>query len=211
MAKDNRTTTRRSPGYCLVEQVWNHLKAKSWIRINHAMATALQLAVDAGMEFSQADMANIANRMRGQYWLHLEPLYTKAVKADNLSACKSIEHALERRPWILGSQRLTVGAETPWGIVTSLKDERLIACEYEGPRQTGKPKKRTNVTREMLAAENGQERAARKLTVTCVAKHCGRVQPDHRTNSAWHQAGKRPRRPVDRCVCGEKLPPTETV
>jgi hypothetical protein len=210
--------TRKSPGYKLVEQVWEHLKARSWIRTNHSLQAAIHLAIDACMDFSALDMSNIHSRMQGGYWLHHEQLYTRAVKADNLSACKSLEHAMKRRPWILGGQRLTVGATTPWGVVTSMTDEKLIACEYDAlppikPSSTRsvcsftttpKLRKRNNVTREMVAAENSQERAASKATVTC--HHCKHIQPDHRTGSAWVKAGKRPRAPKDRCQCGEQLP-----
>jgi hypothetical protein len=182
------------------------MKLGAWIRINHSMAKAAELAVEAGLAFAVADFSNIGARMRGGYWLHHEPLYRAAVEADNLTACKSIEHALERRPWVLGSRRIFVGADTPWGIATSIEDGHFIACVYRGAQRSGKPLKRNRVTRDMVAAKNSGDRKARAAKVTC--KRCDREQPDHRTGSAWVTEGTGGRRrPDDRCQgCGENLP-----
>lgn len=198
-------TGKMSPAYRLIHQVWHHSKARSWLRTNSSMSTAIGLAVDAVMDFARDDMRNIGARMSGAYWLHLEPLYSRAVEAGNLSACKSIEHALDRRPWVIGSRRIAVGTETPWGIVTSITDAHFTACTYAHGRRDGKPLKRNRVTREMVADENRGERRARAATVTCPS--CVRTQPDHRTGSAWAAAGKRKRYPDDNCDhCRRPLP-----
>lgn len=196
-----------SPGYRLVDQVWSHLKAKSWIRINHAMQKAIDLAVESCMDFVEADIAEINEKMRGGYWLHMEALYTTAVGADNVSACRAIEHAMERRPWILHGRRLAVGAEIEHGFITSITDDKLIACVYEHGRRSGKPVKRHNVTRDMIAAENSKRRAVAKQTIKC--PKCKHEQPDRRSGSAWQTTGEKFRRPTDRCTewnCQADLP-----
>lgn len=196
-----------SPGYRLVDQVWQHLKTKSWIRTNHTMQDAIDLAVKSCMDFAEADILKINEKMRGGYWLHMESLYSTAVEADNVSACRSIEHALSRRPWILHGRRLSVGAEIDDGFVTSITDDKLIACVYENGQRHGKPVKRHSITREMLAAANSKRRAVSKQTIRCTK--CQHVQPDRRTGSAWQTSGEKYRRPTDLCTewnCRAELP-----
>ncbi len=149
-----------SPAYQLLEHVWTHsLKATShsWERLNHSMRGAMQLAIDAGLQFEPGDFGKIRKEFRGGYWFNDddgESFYTLAVATGNLSAAQAFEAWQQRPPFIADdvdpgyiqtyahltatrkSGRLVVGFRFPWRDfkvkVTSFSGdgEYLTACAY---------------------------------------------------------------------------------
>ena len=149
------TTTTPSPALQLLTLVWQHCQeatSHSWLKLNHAMLAALQLAIEAGMRFDTADFDVIFDRFRGGYWCGLELVYSTAVLYRNSSAYLDIEREMGRKPFIVkgasitadtgdgrsgeGLARLIIGAGFRWKgeqvTVTSFNDKRgnVTACSY---------------------------------------------------------------------------------
>lgn len=173
----------------LLRFVWDNHSAEtkhSWGRINIAMRSALQLAVGAGLTFTENDLAVVYSEFRGEYWMSDsdEWFYSQAIMEGNGSAVKEYERFKSRDPIIadgidypswpstyahssLGSKRgrLAVGFKFRWKgetvTVTSFNDEEkcLTACSYHGAIGRRKIKKRYRITRQMII----DERKAAKL------------------------------------------------
>lgn len=139
----------------LLQMVWKHSQSAtghSWLKLNHAMAAALNLAIRSGMEFSVGDFEEIAKRFRSGYWHSPENSYRTAVLYRNSSAYLALENRLGRKPFIVkgasisthtgdgpcgqGLARLILGAEFVWSrervTVTSFNDkaQSFVACSY---------------------------------------------------------------------------------
>jgi hypothetical protein len=168
----NRDKKTASPAFVLVAHVWQHSQqatGHSWRRLNHAMASAMSLAIAAGLKFEPGDMKSIYDTMRGGYWFPGERMYAEAVKYDNTSACVSYEKMVDRPPFVFGGGRLAEGSDLQWdGVgpvrVTSFaKDgQSLIACSYRGVDRT--PARKVTITlAQMRAAETTRTTANKEL------------------------------------------------
>jgi len=148
----------------LLQQVWQHKQeatGHSWLKLNHAMADALGLAIRAGMRFDVGDFEVMAREFRSGYWIgDGERFYELAVLYRNSSAYLAFEAKRQRKPFIVkdaslsthtgdgpcgqGLARLVIGAAFLWQgervKVTSFHDGNdpyLVACSYrrEGEHQ----------------------------------------------------------------------------
>lgn len=127
---------------------------------NTCMARALELVIEARMEFGIDDVATIAKLDDG---ILNEWRYSALVKSGNISACKSWEKTRRREPWRWQKARLHQGARLPWAgrdcKITTIDDRggRIIACAYkkiQGERFEDREtviEKRFTITREELA------------------------------------------------------------
>ncbi len=179
-----RKADHASPVRTYMQALWDNCfraSSHSWLKLNHCLYSALSAAVEAGMRFTETDIAEINSAMRGSYWLHTEMLYTLAVKKGNTSAAISIERYLERRAWIWSGKRLTVGDETRWGEITSIQPDHFIACTYKTKKygERTKIEKRTRVSSEIFDEAARELRRATKEAkaerVKC--QHCGHEDP----------------------------------
>lgn len=153
--------TNDSPAVQFLQMMWRHVQgatSHSWLKLNHAMADALRLAIKGGMRFNVDDFEEIAKRFRSGYWIgDGESFYSLAVLYRNSSAYLAYESANRRKPFIVksasiavntgdgpagnGLARLIIGARFKWAgedvRVTSFNDQRqtLTACSY---KQDGK-------------------------------------------------------------------------
>ncbi len=156
-----------SPAFQLLRHVWQHSLVEtghSWERLNRSMRGAMQLAIDAGLQFNQEDFGKMYKEFRGGYWFGEtggEGFYALAVQAGNLSAAQAFESWKERQPFIadVGDTdcgrrkrgRLAVGSRFPWRgfhvTVTSFapSGEHLTACAYKDAAQS-KVAKRYRIT-----------------------------------------------------------------
>lgn len=145
--------------------IWKHMQAAtghSWLKVNHAMADALDLAIRSGMKFALDDFGEIAKRFRSGYWHHAENSYRTAVLYRNVSAYLALEKDLGRKPFIVkgasisthtgdgpcgqGLARLIMGAQFTWNgecvTVTSFNDETgsFTVCSYTRTQSESCPK-----------------------------------------------------------------------
>jgi hypothetical protein len=145
----------------LLDLVYNRTNESvehSWERLNHSMRRALELAIGAGFDFAEGDMAHIHANYRSHYWLgeSSEWVYALAIGVGNLTAAKSYEAYANREPFIADDvrlhingqcytqgdpgkrqrERLAVGSEFPWkgatARVTSFSGDgtTITACTY---------------------------------------------------------------------------------
>lgn len=142
-----KKSPQQSPALHLVEHVWRSKMESiehSWTRVNHAMHTAVKLAIDAGLRFDPDDFGAIYREMRGSYWFGVpsgEQFYSKAAAMNHTSACQSFEKFADRPPFLFRGNRLAIGSELTWdgqtAKVTSfshndaLATDRLTACIYK--------------------------------------------------------------------------------
>lgn len=125
---------QQSSAVKLLQHVWDHMQeatSHSWLKVNHAMADALRLAIRSGMRFDLNDFEYIAKEFRSGYWTgNGEWIYSLAVIYRNSSAYLAFEHKRNRTPIIIkgasiyvhtgdgpcgnGLSRLIVGAEFTW-------------------------------------------------------------------------------------------------
>ncbi len=146
----------------LLDLTWNRTNESvehSWERLNHSMRRALELAIGAGFDFAEGDMAHVHANYRSGYWLgeSSEWAYALAIGTGNLSAAKSYEVFRNRGPFVADDvepgcnsrgfthgdpgkrqrERLAVGSEFPWkgstARVTSFSSDgaTLTACTYK--------------------------------------------------------------------------------
>lgn len=127
---------------------------------NTCMQKALDLAIEARMEFGPDDVKTIAAMYDG---IATEWRYAGFVQSGNLSACKSWEKFDGLTPWIWQGERLYSGARLPWAgrdcKVTTFGHDKLVVCSYhvskwrkDAESRDSKVEKRFTVTREALAA-----------------------------------------------------------
>lgn len=130
-----------SPAYRLVELVWKNSSRHrdSWIRLNQALASAVVLAIEAGLKFAPGDFNKMYEGFRGGYWfgrsdgrIQGERFYGCAVRRDNLSACIAFERYAERKPFILDTgARVAIGTEVVW------EDLRCVVTSFRRLRRSG--------------------------------------------------------------------------
>lgn len=131
----------------------------SWRRLNAALSRVLAAAAEGGMVFAETDYTQIHRDMRGSYWMHGDNFYALAVKANNLSACKSYEAAVGCAGYELEGQRIYVGREFSWNgdhvTCTSIDKKNIVACSYKDRSSYPvKIARRYSITREDLQAED---------------------------------------------------------
>ena len=105
---------KKSTAYTFVEYAWNKENTDSFLRINNLMRKALDLAIEANMEFHEDDISTILNKMSGGYWFGCnsngkgigESFYSNAINSRNTSAIKSYENWVGLKPFILKNNRL---------------------------------------------------------------------------------------------------------
>lgn len=159
-----------SPGLAFLSHVWyNACQATrfSWRKYNSALRGALWLAVESGMRFQLDDFSYISRHYRPGYWMeNVEDSYSRLVHSRNLSAIRSFEKWIGRKPFIADNLwyprcvrgRLCVGARFPWKeeqvVVTSFGRDGtyLIACthvwrRWEQPEEEGDPAPRVRKLR----------------------------------------------------------------
>ena len=126
---------------------------------NNCLHKALDLVVEARMEFGPDDVKTIASMYDG---IGTEWTYAGLVRSGNLSACKSWEKFAELTPWFWQGQRLYPRARLPWAgrecTITTFGRDKLVACSYrkvrrerDGDDREGAIEKRFTITREELA------------------------------------------------------------
>ena len=127
----------------------------SWLKLNHGMRHALELAVKSGMVFEENDLGTIFKDFNAGYWwgADTEWFYGLAVLYRNASAYQAYEKRRNRKPFIVkgaswsghtgdgpvgrGLARLIVGSEFPWNgervKVSSFNDAKdtFTALSYE--------------------------------------------------------------------------------
>jgi hypothetical protein len=144
--------------------------AKSFRRLNDALHRVLSAAITASLPFELNDFGEVYARCGGEHWFGSpagERFYTEAVKVGNMSACKSFEHWVDRKPFMWQKKRLYLYSVLRWQgqqvVVTSFADDglSLTACSYgfDGTRcpspqypQTGKILNRFTITHKELQA-----------------------------------------------------------
>ena len=141
----------------LLQMVWEHKQeatGHSWLKLNHAMRDALELAVKSGMRFNENDFIRIFGDFRASYWVGADSewFYNLAVLYRNTSAWRAYEKYAGRTPFIVagasisvntgdgpagqGLARLIVGAWFKWAServrVNSFNDPQgyFNACSY---------------------------------------------------------------------------------
>ncbi len=99
-----------SPAIQLLRLVWDHVQESSppsWLKWNHAMRCALELAIKSGMRFGMTDFGIIADCFwPGYWWGDSEWIYATAVLYRNNSAWKAYESYRGRQPFIVAGARL---------------------------------------------------------------------------------------------------------
>lgn len=197
-----RKSELMSPVRTYMQVLWDNCfraSSHSWLKLNHCLHRAMSAAVEAGMKFIETDITEINAAMRGSYWLNPEGLYTLAVKKGNTSAAISLERYFERRAWIWGGKRLTLGDETKWGEITSIHADHFIACTYKTKKSGERTKidKRTRVTSEIFdeAARELRKAAKEAKAERMKCRHCGHEE-------SKFIRGKRERTMCSRCWRG---------
>lgn len=126
-------------------------------RFNDGLFAVMKAAIESHVPFDESDVEDFFGLFRAAVWLNADRLYTLAVKQRHVSACRSIEHYLGRKPWLVNGQRLAVGSGLTWEgetcKVTSFNDanDTFIACSYKRRAhrdETDKVNRRFTVTRE---------------------------------------------------------------
>jgi len=110
---------KKSIAYEFVNYAWKNENTDSYLRINNLMRTALNLAIEANMEFHEDDFSTILNKMSGGYWFGCnsngkgkgESFYSNAINSRNTSAIKSYEKWVGLKPFILNNNRMHSGSK----------------------------------------------------------------------------------------------------
>ena len=137
-----------SPARQLLSLIWKeegNKKSHSWRRLNDAMATAVQLAIESDLEFHEDDFIGFLNDFNGAYWFHPEGWYKLACEGKygpNTTAYQAIEKYFGRKPFIItcgGKKiRLYVGRRFDWHIgLTELA--RVTVTSFVGKSSGGDP------------------------------------------------------------------------
>lgn len=98
---------------------------QSWAVVNAAMKSGIYLAVQARFQFEKEDFEYLSQIAAGHrygrlgFWRWIgkdtehwygESVYKSAIDSGNVSACKSIEAWMKRKPFIVAGKRLGVGS-----------------------------------------------------------------------------------------------------
>lgn len=171
----------------LVYAVSNKGTSHSYERLNHAMRNALELAVGAGFEFDEGDVAYILGpNYRSSYWVGSsdEWIYSQAIAVGNSSAIASYELAKKRQAIIADDvdlhcdrnhylhmsgtrqrERICVGATFTYRgqtlTVTSFASDSSYAnaCSYVNRKVS----KRFKITRDDIIADRSERKERNKI------------------------------------------------
>lgn len=137
---------KKSPALQHVQHVWSNTRIRgSYQRLNTAMYLALKNAIEADLEFHEADLDKMPGIGR---WLTAggENLYALACGSErgilNASAAAAFEKMYGRKVWLWAEEtktpgRLFIGSQFTWEgelvTVTSFNDTKqtLVACSYK--------------------------------------------------------------------------------
>jgi hypothetical protein len=109
----------------LVKDAERHPSCRWNTKKTNRMINALFMAIDCQLIFWPGDFREIT-RKYGYNQLHEdnpdyplygewpEMFYTRAVAANNISACRSIEKHIDRKPWFFNGRRLCIDKAQPW-------------------------------------------------------------------------------------------------
>ena len=111
----------------LVFQNANSSTSHSYERLNHAMQTALSLAIGSGFEFDLDDVCYVREHYRSSRWLgdSDEWIYSEAIAVGNLSAIRSYEAAKGREGIIADDVDLNITRNAYLHLSGTRKRERL--------------------------------------------------------------------------------------
>ena len=114
------TEIHDSPAMTLLRHVWRHageVGSHSWERVNHAMRTALGLAIGANLRFEPGDLRICVENFFWSYWVGEdgEWAYTLAIEAGNSSAWQVYEADFGRTPYIADDVDFASGGGGPTG------------------------------------------------------------------------------------------------
>lgn len=192
-----------SPPLATLEIIWKYsldATGHSWTRLNGALRQHVKTMIEGGMPFDLGDFAWVREHYNSGYWSDFESWYSAAVEVRNLSACKSIEAAIERNPFILNGQRLAVGTEVcgicdcgnptaawkplEWAYLPQVKvtsfspGQAVINLTISEWRKHGpaKVKRRFPLTHEDLAAANALIRTAEKAKKKAAAAEAEKAE-----------------------------------
>lgn len=138
--KTDMAKKKKSACIELLDLVWanaNNAIPHSWERLNHAMSSALRLAIGSGFELLETDILHVFKNYRSGYWIGEsdEWIYCHAIACNNMSAIKSFESAKGRTPFIADNVsiggRYRVRSEFMHGGCGTRKKERLaVGAEF---------------------------------------------------------------------------------
>lgn len=117
-----------SAGRLMVEHVMANTPATSRAERGRVRASAIHLAVAAGLPFAKIDFSGLGTRTESDY--------AHAVASRNVSACRSFEYAQGRGPFVYGGWRIAVGSRLRWdgedARVTSFTSDgrAVVVCTY---------------------------------------------------------------------------------
>lgn len=137
-----RQKSEYSPAVDMIRHVWRQAQREtghSWLRFNHALADALRLAIESGMEFHIEDFQLIAKEFHSGYWIgaDTEWIYSTAVAVGNASAWQAYERHKGRKPFIIPWARGGTGFRGGGGRTLSGTLPRVIIgsrFEWKGER-----------------------------------------------------------------------------
>lgn len=166
-----------SPAITLLTTIWDnqgHQMGHSWERLNHAMCSALHLAIRAGLRFDLTDFATIDESFRMGYWGDHERCYSIACgfherHGPNMSAALAYEAWKGRKPFLVLARprgkvrlRVAVGTDLMWYEhskvlrleCTSFAEDgkSFTACVYEWTGDTRKVVRRLKITHDKIVA-----------------------------------------------------------
>jgi len=102
-----------------LRMIWDNTKDGSWRRLNSALQTGLELAIDAKFKFERNDFKEISQRFDFHFWggnsypVTGESFYSRACE-KNRSAAIAFEEWQKRKPFRYFGKRLAIGSEFDW-------------------------------------------------------------------------------------------------
>lgn len=144
----------------------------AWRHINPMYADTLRLAIASKMSFTEGEFSVIVNRYGGGHWLgpDCEHWYALACTQGHPTAAVSVEHWLDRRPFVLNGERVYVGRRIEWEekrwICTSIESDfirvKLDMWEMVDGKTVQLPATLREIPREGFEAKIAAEKAAAK-------------------------------------------------
>jgi len=162
-----------SPIYTLFAHAWQHSEVAtghSWQRLNSSLRQLMLWAVATGFKFRESDVVDVLDRFRGGYWADVEGWYSCAVASKNISACKSLEAAMDRPAFVFDGVRLALDSQVFFEgthmRVTSFADDKqsllLCASAYNVETKKTSVTKRRRVTLDEFRSLEKARKAATK-------------------------------------------------
>lgn len=143
--------SKNSEAMTVLKNVWDGamgVNPFSEPRLKETMHDAMALVINAGLKFDKDDCLKLHDNFHlgsGYYireYLSADDFYTRAVVVENISACQSIENAVNRKPFITNNvtlpdyhfaghfditkkrSRITIGSKFIW------KDQRVTVTSF---------------------------------------------------------------------------------